>query len=206
MRTWIPTKGNLLQLKKQISLAKMGYELMERKRVVLVKEMTSLLQEVRKIRNEFEKIYSKAYLALQEANITLGVITEITKSIPIDNGIFLKHRSVMGVDIPKIDYQKKEVSLSYGIGSTNTKFDFAYHAFLKVKEFTLFLAEIDSSCYRLANEIIKSQKRANALKNIVIPEYEKAYGYIENVLEEKDREEFVRSKVIKRRQSKTSIL
>ncbi len=199
MKVMIPTKGNLLQLKKSIILAKTGYDLMDKKRVVLIREMTLLLNKVRDVRKKISTVFAKAYSALQEANITLGVITDITKAIPIDNGISITYRSVMGVDIPKIYYHEVPVELAYGISSTNTKFDFAYQMFLEVRRFILELSEVDSACYRLANEIVKTQKRANALKNIVIPEYEETYHYIQNVLEEKEREEFVRSKVLKNR-------
>lgn len=199
MKSIIPTKGNLLNLKKSIQLAKTGYELMDKKRVVLIREMITMLARVRAARKKIEVNFAKAYIALQEANITLGVISEITKAIPIDNGISIQYRSVMGVDIPSIKYQEQAISLTYGIASTNTKFDYAYKQFIALKKFIVDLAEIDAVCYRLANEIVKTQKRANALQNIVIPEYLSSYQFILNVLEEKEREEFVRSKVIKNR-------
>ena len=59
------------------------------------------------------------------------------------------------------------------------------------------LAEVDNSVFRLANAIKKTQTRANALKNIVIPRYEETVKVIENSLEEREREEFSRQKVIK---------
>ena len=62
---------------------------------------------------------------------------------------------------------------------------------------TAMLAEVDNSVFRLANAIKKTQTRANALKNIVIPRYETTAKFIENSLEEKEREEFSRQKVIK---------
>ena len=51
----------------------------------------------------------------------------------------------------------------------------------------------------IAYNIKKTQKRANALKNITIPSYEALVKTIENALEEKEREEFTRLKVIKSR-------
>ena len=48
----------------------------------------------------------------------------------------------------------------------------------------------------------KTQKRANALKNITIPRYEALTKDIQNALEEKEREEFTRLKVIKRMKQK----
>lgn len=57
---------------------------------------------------------------------------------------------------------------------------------------------MEISIYRLAEAIRKTQKRANALQNIVIPGYDSAIRFISEALEEKEREEFSRLKVIKR--------
>ena len=61
---------------------------------------------------------------------------------------------------------------------------------------------VENSAYRLASSIRKTQKRANALKNITIPAYEALVANITNALEEKDREEFTRLKVIKREKNR----
>lgn len=196
-----PTKGNLLALNKSVKLAKLGYDLMDRKRNILIREMMSLLANVKNLREEITETYKKAYYALQEANITLGVVNDIAKAIPIDNGLDITYRSVMGVEIPKVIYEKQEVNIKYGISSTNTKFDFAYKLFQKVRDLTIILAELDNSLYKLANAIRKARKRANALKNIVIPDYQGKIKYISETLEEREREEFTRRKIIKTSQN-----
>jgi V/A-type H+-transporting ATPase subunit D len=193
----IPTKGNLIALKKSYQLAHLGYELMDKKKNILIHEMMSMLDSVRQLRNELESTFKLAYMALQEANITLGVISDIVKSIPLTTQVDVTYKSVMGVEIPKVVGNFEEMKIRYGIGSTNTKFDFAYKSFRKVGDLIVRLAEIENSSYRLANSIRKSQKRANALKNIVIPRFESDIKYITNALEEKEREEFIRQKVIK---------
>lgn len=53
-----------------------------------------------------------------------------------------------------------------------------------------------------ASNIKKTQKRANALQNITIPMYENLVYTISNALEEKEREEFTRLKVIKQMKEK----
>ena len=197
-----PTKGNLLALNKSIKLAKLGYDLMDRKRNILIREMMSILANVKNLREEIADTYKKAYFALQEANITLGVVNDIAKAIPLDDGVTITYRSVMGVEIPKVIYEKQEVKIQYGISSTNTKFDYAYKMFQKVKELTIMLAEIDNALYKLANAIRKARKRANALKNIVIPDYQDKIKFISETLEEREREEFSRRKIIKKNQER----
>lgn len=81
---------------------------------------------------------------------------------------------------------------------TNSTLDAAMEKFEKAKHLAAELAEIENAVYRLATNIRKTQKRTNALKNIMIPRYEEATRNIVNALEEKEREEFSRLKVIKR--------
>ena len=192
-----PTKGNLIATKKSNDLAKTGYELMDRKRNILTREMMSLLEDVRLLRDEITEAYQTAYYALQQANMSLGVISDVVEAVPIDNGLHVTYRSVMGVEIPKISYDKQVFALTYGLERGNSKLDYAYHCFYRVKELTVTLSEIDNAVYRLANAIRKAQKRANALKNIVIPDFEHNIKFISEALEEKEREEFSRQKVIK---------
>ena len=74
----------------------------------------------------------------------------------------------------------------------------------KVKELSIQLSGIENAAIRLAANIKKTQKRANALKNITIPKYEALTKDIQNALEEKEREEFTRLKVIKRMKQNSS--
>ncbi|MDE6953065.1 MAG: V-type ATP synthase subunit D [Erysipelotrichales bacterium] len=197
-----PTKGNLIATKKSLELAKLGYDLMDKKRNVLIKEMMTLLDDVKVIRDDITESYQKAYIALQEANMSLGVITDIVEAVPIDTGISVVYRSVMGVEIPKITYEKTPLRLGYGFERANSKVDYAYRCFYHVKELTVKLAEVENAVYRLANNIRKTQKRANALQNISIPEFEETVKFITEALEEKEREEFSRQKVIKANKDK----
>ncbi len=192
-----PTKGNLIKARKTLSLCRLGYDLMDRKRNILIREMMQLMDKAKALRNSIENTYKEAYAALQDANITLGVIDKIARSVPIEDGIKITYRSVMGVEIPNVTIERKRIDVPYGFYSTNSQLDKAYVSFSKVKDMTVLLAEVDNSIYRLATAIKKAQRRANALQNILIPRYEEMVKYILESLEEKEREEFSRLKVIK---------
>ena len=193
----VPTKGNLIAMKKSLQLANLGYNLMDQKRNVLIKEMMTLLDDVKLIRDQITSSYQEAYDALQEANISMGLITDIVNSTPEDYGISIAYRSVMGVEIPKIAYDKQPLKMTYDIERSNSKVDYAYNCFYNVKQLTVLLAEVENSVYRLANTIRKTQKRANALRNISIPRFESTIKVISEALEEKEREELTRQKVNK---------
>ena len=195
-----PTKGNLIKARKTLSLCRLGYDLMDRKRNILIREMMNLMDKAKALRGTIEDTYKEAYEALQYANITLGVIDKIAESIPAENGITVSYRSVMGVSIPKVSIKQPDVrEVPYGFYSTNSQLDKAYVSFSRVKEITVVLAEVENCIFRLAAAIKKAQKRANALQNILIPRYEDMVKYIVDSLEEKEREEFSRLKVIKKR-------
>ncbi len=193
-----PTKGNLIKAKRSLRQAKMGYELMDRKRNILIREMVELTEEAKAIRGNIDDTYTDAYKALQRANISMGVVSDIADTFPADNSISLSVRSVMGVELPKLSHEADDFSVNYSMHRTNSSFDAAYISFNKAKELTVRLAEIENSIYRLAVAIKKTQKRANALKNIMIPKFDNTVRFITNALEEKEREEFSRQKVIKK--------
>ncbi|MBQ3928739.1 MAG: V-type ATP synthase subunit D [Clostridia bacterium] len=194
----VPTKGNLMTSKKSLALAKTGYELLDKKRNILVREMMTLIDKASEIQDKIDSTYSKAYLALQKANITMGYIDDLAKSVPEENSLKVSYRSVMGVEIPIVTIDDNTApQLYYGLDATNQAFDEAYQCFHEVKVLTADLAEVENSVYRLADAIKKTQKRANALKNIMIPRFEETVKFITDALDEKDREEFSRMKVIK---------
>lgn len=197
----VPTKGNLLATKKSLELARTGYELLDRKRNILIREMMSLIERANKIQGKIDQTYDDAYAALQMANITLGICDELSRTVPIDNNLNVAYRSVMGVEIPMVSLEPTHVSIPFGLNSTNSEMDQAFLMFGEVKRMTAELTEVENSVYRLADSIKKTQKRANALKNIMIPRFEVTVKFITDALEEKDREEFSRLKVIKKKKA-----
>ena len=196
-----PTKGNLILAKNSLALARQGYELMDKKRNILIKELMDLIDKADKIQNDILKTYEIAYKALEKANIDMGInnVMDAAVSVPVEEGIAIKTRSIMGVEIPRIGIKEEYIKPAYSFYGSTESLDTARGAFERVKILSLELTEIENSAYRLAYNVKKTQKRANALQNITIPKYEELTRSISNALEEKEREEFTRLKVIKRR-------
>lgn len=199
-----PTKGNLILAKNSLSLSQQGFELMDKKRNILIRELMELIDQAKDIQSQIDSTFKAAYIALQKANMDLGInyVQEISRTVPIENSIKIKTRSVMGTEIPLVRSDDSTNAPTYAFYSTKASLDEAKQAFEKVKQLTIQLSMIENSAYRLALNIKKTQKRANALKNITIPRYETLTKDITNALEEKEREEFTRLKVIKRMQTK----
>lgn len=195
-----PTKGNLMAAKNTLRLSKQGYEMLDKKRNILIREMMLLIEEAKDVQAGIETTFAEAYHALERANIMMGVdnVQELMHSIKIEDSVSVHLRGVMGVEIPVVNSDKTPPEPKYGFFSTGSALDEAYVKFNEVKQFTIRLAEIENAVYRLAMNIKKTQKRANALKNITIPLYEKLTKEIQTALEEKEREEHTRLKIIKR--------
>ena len=163
---------------------------MDKKRNILIRELMDLIDQAKDIQSQIDTTFRSAY-----------TVQEISRTVPVEDSIEIKTRSVMGTEIPLVRSQPSSGDPTYAYYGTKASLDEARAAFEKVKELTIRLSMVENSAYRLAVNIKKTQKRANALKNITIPKYEALTKSISNALEEKEREEFTRLKVIKRMQS-----
>ena len=186
--------------KNSLALARQGYELMDKKRNILIRELMSLVEQAKDIQTEIRTTFQTAYRALQRANIELGnnFVADIARNVPVEDTVEVKLRSIMGTEIPLVRHDPATRTLAYAFYSTTESLDIARVSFEKVKDLTVKLSMVETSAYLLAANIKKAQKRANALQNITIPRYETLVKDIANALEEKEREEFTRLKVIKK--------
>ena len=133
----------------------------------------------------------------------MGGREDVARSTELDESVRIRYRSVMGVELPTVTGDPTDTEiLPYGFVGTTSALDDAFKKFNDVKALCLELAELENSIYRLAYSIKKAQKRANALSNIVIPGLDADVERMTDALEEKDREEFVRLKVIKAQKKK----
>lgn len=195
-----PTKGNLIKAKNSLALSRQGFDLMDKKRNILIREMMELVDQAKDVQSQIDQTFRDAYKALQKANMEVGIafVQQIARTVPVEDSVVIKTRSVMGTEIPLVEYEPKPARPTYAYYNTRASLDEARAAFEKVKKLSIELSMIENAAIRLASNIKKTQKRANALKNITITRYETLTKDITDALEEKEREEFTRLKVIKR--------
>lgn len=199
-----PTKANLIKSKSRMAFSVKGYNLLDKKRTVLIQEIMKLVSKSEKIEKEISETFRDAYIALQQATISMGLnhIDEYAFSIKPEKPFEARTRSVMGVDIPELVLEKKneeeDLNLPFGFHENNPALDVAVQKFNEVKELSYQLAEIEGTAFRLSVEIKKTQKSANALDKIQIPRLKDTVKYIEESIEEKDREENFRIKKVKK--------
>jgi len=204
METFAPTKSTLISAKNSLDFSKKGFELLDKKRSVLIREMMTYVSKANQLQSEVNLRFSKAYKVLENANINSGIsnMQSIALSVGQAKDYEILFKSVMGVEVPKIVFKRKEIELRYGMYKSSVSIDEVMKEFNNVKYLIYELAEVENAVYRLAMEVKKTQKRANALQNIQIPKFKKIVKYVTEVLEEKEREDFFRLKVVKKKRRK----
>lgn len=196
-----PTRINLIQTKKTLQLAESGREVLERKRDILLRELRNSIYDAEHARGELVDSLLKAYQSLTEANIAKGseTIANVALGSTAQANYLVDNRSIMGVTVPAVEFQgEADAKPDYGFASTNADLDKAFKQFHKVLQLLADVARAEGTTFQIANDVKRTQRRVNALNHVLIPRYRNTAKWIEQVLEEKDREEFVRTKIIKR--------
>ncbi|HWR61294.1 MAG TPA: V-type ATP synthase subunit D [Clostridia bacterium] len=198
------TKTSLMAARNSLELSEKGFDLLDKKRNVLVLTMMSFIDKAEAIQEKVSVVFEEAYGALQTANITMGIsnVEQIAQSVAEAADFDVRGRSIMGVEIPELEYGPTELTHYYSFYNTNTALDVAMQKFHEVGRLLYELSEVEDSVYKLAMEVKRTQKRANALQNIQIPKYRELVGKILEVLEEREREDFFRLKIVKKKGEK----
>ncbi|MFQ6126809.1 MAG: V-type ATP synthase subunit D [Candidatus Heimdallarchaeota archaeon] len=205
------TRMALLGFKTRLNLAQKGHDLLREKMDALVMEFFGLLEDVKKAREEVFVEFKKAFSALIEAKMLMGPVKlrEVALGVPYSLKIRTETKNIMGVRVPLLQLEtppEKASSLFYGFSDTSAKLDECIKAFQDVLRHVLHLAELQATLSRLAQEISDTKRRVNALNYILIPRLQAFIAWINLMLAEREREEFVRLKKIKKRLEAASAL
>ena len=194
-----PTKANLMKAKNQLSLINEGYDILDKQRKALIGQYNAKINQ----RNELNKIVNSCIKDVKK-NIKKAIVTtgedrlkSIALSVPLDESITLKEKKFMQTKIFEIDFDSKKLDLSYSLNLTNSLFDEALLSLNDLKEKVYKLAELDTTIKNLDTEIKKTSKKVNSLEKVQIPNYKAIIKSISSQIEEREREEFSKTKMIK---------
>jgi V/A-type H+-transporting ATPase subunit D len=196
------TKANLLRVKEDLVLAQEGYQLLDEKREVILREIFSHLADLKRSRKEANAALAEAYAALREACFALGRdgVARAALAARLPGNITVQERSLIGVVIPLLEWEAEWAAPAWGLLETAQELDIAREKFLHALRGLIALAEIELAFHRLAAELRKTQKRVNALQMLLIPQYQETLHYLESSLEEKEREALFQLKRMRERQ------
>lgn len=196
-----PTKTNLLKLRQELSFARLGHELLDQKRNILVIELLNLVDQAVEFQDRVVRALAEAYSGLEEAVMQMGKlkVSALSSAVHISAQITLRQRRVMGVRLPVVETGFQERPPYYSPMGTSFWIDGAVERFKDALQLMGRLAELKISIIRLASEVRKTIRKVNALEKIAVPNLEQAVTYIQNRLEENERDMFVLMKMVKNR-------
>lgn len=195
-----PTRINLIQTRKTLNLAESGRDILERKRDILLRELRNSLYDAEHAREKLNEALKEAYINLKQANLASGSETVANNAIgsSYEADFLVDFRSVMGVTVPIVEHlSETDAKPDYGFANTSVELDNAFKRFQSLLEIVADLASAEGAVYQIAYDVRRTQRRVNALNEVIIPLYRRTVKQIELVLEEREREEFVRTKRIK---------
>jgi len=184
------TKANLLRLKEDMALAQEGRQLLDEKREIILRELFSHLEDLRRSRAEAETALAEAYSELAAACIALGreQVARAALAAPPPAEITTQQRSLFGIVLPLLNWEPTDAAPPWGLLGTSLELDLTRERFLAAMRRLVEQAELEVAFRRLAAELRKTQKRVNALQNLLIPQYQETVSYMESGLEERERE------------------
>jgi V/A-type H+-transporting ATPase subunit D len=197
-----PTRKNLMQIEERIELSERGHDTLEQKRDGLIMEFMEILDQAQDVRSDLEANYEDAQRSIDMARAMEGdvAVRGAAAALKEHPEITTQSSNIMGVVVPQIESSKVQKNLSergYGVLGTSARIDEAAEAYEELLETVILAAEVETAMKKMLDEIEKTKRRVNALEFKLLPELRENKEYIEQKLEEQEREEIFRMKKIK---------
>ncbi|MFC3477588.1 V-type ATP synthase subunit D [Halobacterium litoreum] len=197
-----PTRKNLMEIEDRIELSERGHDTLEQKRDGLIMEFMDILDQAQDVREGLESDYDTAQKKINMARAMEGDIAVRGAAAALEEHpeITVESRNIMGVVVPQIESSKVKKSLDergYGILGTSARIDEAAEAYEELLESIVLAAEVETAMKKMLTEIETTKRRVNALEFKLLPDLYEGQEYIEQKLEEQEREEIFRMKKVK---------
>jgi V/A-type H+-transporting ATPase subunit D len=196
-----PTKSTLLRLKKQVGFLEQGQELLERKRELLTRLVYQYLNNYRKLRKQTKEVIHSAYywLSIMEMRMDNNSLDQATMGVSPALGLRILPRRNLGVEYPSVTVSRLPIN-PVGLMATDPSFDETRQHMADLAEMLAHLGETEMALCRLIDEQRKTLKRVNALKYNIIPTYRETIHFIQDTLEENERETLFQVKVLREKE------
>lgn len=197
----VATKTNLMNLSRQLEFARLGYELLDQKRNLLVHELLAMVDQASDFEKQVQKALAKAFSSFEQSVLNGGKLQlmNVAGAVDIGSSISLRQRKVMGVRLPVVETEFHENPPYFSPAGTSFWVDDSIEGFKDALKLMGRLAELKVSIFRLAREVKRTIRKVNVLERIAIPELDIAVKQIRDRLEENEREMFTLMKLVKTR-------
>jgi V/A-type H+-transporting ATPase subunit D len=197
-----PTRKNLMQIEDRIELSERGHDTLEKKRDGLIMEFMDILDQAQDVRSDLDDSYDRAQRAIDMARAMDGdvAVRGAAAALKEHPELTTQSKNIMGVVVPQIESSKVRKDLDergYGVLGTSARIDEAADAYEELLENIILAAEVETAMKKMLEEIETTKRRVNALEFKLLPDLKDNQEYIEQKLEEQEREEIFRMKKIK---------
>ncbi len=197
-----PTRKELMQIEDRIDLSERGHGTLEKKRDGLIMEFMDILDRAQDVRSDLQDDYERAQRRINMARAMEGDVAVRGAAAALEDHpeITTEAKNIMGVVVPQIESSRVSKSLDqrgYGVLGTSARIDEAAEAYEDLLESIILAAEVETAMKKMLEEIETTKRRVNALEFKLLPELYENQAYIEQKLEEQEREEIFRLKKIK---------
>ena len=199
--TIAPTRSNLMKIKDELAFSRLGYDLLDQKRSILVSELLTLVDQAVDYQEKVDKALEEARGSLQDAIMHMGrlKVANLAGAVYINSSISVSSRKVMGVSLPKVSTEFSGTGPFFSPEGTSMLSEIALNRYSDALALMGQLAELKVSIMRLAREVKKTIRKVNSLEKLVIPDKEETVKYLLSRIEEAERESFVLLKTVKDR-------
>lgn len=199
-----PTRMELANLKRRLSLATRGHKLLKDKQDELMRQFILLIRKNNELRNVVEEKLEKGMQSFSMAKSLLheNYIEELMAVPSRSVSLQIDRKNIMSVRVPQMHFRydnpdEESSDLSYGFLNSNGELDLTFDSLIDVMPQMLELAEIEKTCQLMADEIEKTRRRVNALEYMTIPQLEETIYFIQMKLDESERAAITRLMKVK---------
>jgi V/A-type H+-transporting ATPase subunit D len=188
-----------MKLEDNLKFAKLGYELLDQKRQILVSELLSLVDQAVDYQSKVDESLDTAWSTLSQSIMEMGrlKVGNLSGATNIEYSVNVSQRKVMGVSVPVVETTFTDKGPYFSQESASLLSELAIQRFSESLELMGRLAELKVSIMRLSREVKKTIRKVNALEKISIPETQDTIKYMKGRIEESERESFILLKNVK---------
>ena len=189
-----PTRSAVLQLREEQDVVLEAYDFLDEKRLLLAAELLRQLRRYEELLQDYEALRQQAERALVATIQRHGLQgTQVYPGYYLDNAVLRSTRSLfMGVTLMTTDLKLPENESQLPICYPSPEAERCRKIFLDMVQLAGVLAGVSGNLYRLLAEYRRTERRARALENVVIPEIAQNLRDITAQLEELEQEDIVR--------------
>lgn len=200
-----PTRIELVRLRRRKALAEGIVDILKKDLDALTASLFELAQTVPQIRNEIREALREGYTLFVEAEMIAGSrkIEEISLvARPIQMDIQVGSKSgVLGIPLPTFALAEESggVELRYNPLDSPAKLDVSALKVRSALTRIVKLAEAEASMNEILDVMSIKRRQINRLQYKVLPQLDAAIRYIELILEETERQDAIRVRVLQRK-------